>query len=123
MLYKGLKKYEKYFILPQAAQYSEPSWFGFPLTIREGTGFNRKEIVDFLEKNKIATRMLFGGNLVKQPAYKNVKYKVFGSLKNSDTILNDLFWIGVYPGLTKEMTEFVLDRFNIFLKHKTSKNS
>lgn len=118
ILYDGLKKYEKYFILPQATENSEPSWFGFPILIKEDAPFMRDKIVDYLEENKIATRMLFGGNLIKQPAYQEIKYRIYGTLQNTDLVMNNLFWIGVYPGLTEEMIGFVISRFRKFLKTK-----
>jgi len=116
MLYDGLRKYEKYFILPEAAKDSEPSWFGFPILVREYAPFTRAEIVRYLEENKIATRMLFGGNLIKQPAYENIKYRVFGSLRNTDLVMNNLFWIGIYPGITEEKLSYVVKMFNKFLE-------
>lgn len=117
-LYKHLKKYERYFILPKATKNSEPGWFGFPILVRENAPFTRNDIVNYLEKNKIATRMLFGGNLTKQPAYQNTKYKIFGRLKNTDLVMNNLFWIGVYPGLTDNMLKFILECFNGFFSKK-----
>jgi dTDP-4-amino-4,6-dideoxygalactose transaminase len=72
--------------------------------------------VDYLENNKIATRMLFGGNLLKQPAYKEIKCRVAGSLENSDRVMNDLFWIGVYPGLTGEIIDYILSKFRSFME-------
>jgi len=116
MLYEGLRKYEKYIILPEATENSEPSWFGFPLLVREDAPFTRDEIVNYLEESKIATRMLFGGNLTKQPAYENVKYKLIDSLKNTDLVMNNLFWIGVYPGITDEMIGYILKKFNELFK-------
>ena len=116
MLYEGLRKYEKWFILPEATENSEPSWFGFPLRVREDAPFTRAKIVDYLEENKIATRMLFGGNLTKQPAYENARYKVIGSLKNTDLVMYNLFWIGVYPGLTEEKIDYVVRIFNKFIE-------
>jgi len=116
MLYDGLRKYEKWFILPEATEDSEPSWFGFPLLVREDAPFTRAEIVDYLEENKIATRMLFGGNLIKQPAYENVKYRVVNSLKNTDLVMNNLFWIGVYPGITDDKLDYVVKIFNKFIE-------
>ncbi|MFH1905715.1 MAG: lipopolysaccharide biosynthesis protein RfbH [bacterium] len=114
VLYNKLKKYENYFVLPQTTKNSDPSWFGFPILIKGNAPFTRNDWVRYLEKNKVATRMLFGGNLIKQPAYKNAKYKVFGDLKNTDLVMNNLFWIGVYPGITKEKLDYVvkvIDRF------------
>lgn len=105
--YENLKKYEKYFILPQATKDSEPSWFGFPVLVKGDAPFTRADIVNYLEENKIATRMLFGGNLTKQPAYENTKYRIFGDLKDTDLVMNNLFWIGVYPGITEEKLKFI----------------
>ncbi|MDD2889308.1 MAG: lipopolysaccharide biosynthesis protein RfbH [bacterium] len=110
-LSEKLKKYEKYFFLPQVTKNSEPSWFGFPILIKEDAPFSRADIVKYLEKYKIATRMLFGGNLIKQPAYEEIKYRVVGSLKNTDVVMNNLFWIGVYPGMTEEKLEYIIKIF------------
>lgn len=107
-IYTFLKEYENYFILPKIEKNSDPSWFGFPLVVKDTAPFSRDEIVDYLEKNKIATRMLFGGNLIKQPAYEHRDYKVVGSLTNTDTIMNNQFWIGVYPGITPDKMNYVL---------------
>jgi CDP-6-deoxy-D-xylo-4-hexulose-3-dehydrase len=115
-----LKKYEKYFILPEATENSEPSWFGFPILVKNNSTFTRDEIVRYLNENKIATRMLFGGNLLKQPAYKNIKYKIFGSLENTDLVMNNLFWIGVYPGLTYEMLKYMVKIIREFIKKNSS---
>ncbi|MDD5449029.1 MAG: lipopolysaccharide biosynthesis protein RfbH [Candidatus Omnitrophica bacterium] len=112
---KALVKYERYFILPRPAKHSKPSWFGFPILVRGDVPFTRNEIVNYLGKNKIATRMLFGGNLTRQPAYRDVKYKIFGSLKNSDMVMNNLFWIGVYPGITKDERLFISNVFDSFM--------
>lgn len=116
MLYDRFKKHGKYFVLPQAIKDSEPSWFGFPILVKKDAPFTRAGIVEYLEKNKIATRMLFGGNLIKQPAYQNTKYRIFGSLKNTDLVMNNLFWIGVYPGITKEKLKYILKIFDEFLR-------
>jgi CDP-6-deoxy-D-xylo-4-hexulose-3-dehydrase len=115
-LYKFFKQYEKYFVLPKTEKNSEPCWFGFPLLVKEETSFDRNEIVRYLEENKIATRMLFGGNLTKQPAYKNTKYRISGNLKNTDLVMNNLFWIGVYPGITEEKMDYIIMVMNKFLK-------
>ena len=115
-LFTKLKRYEKYFILPIATKNSSPSWFGFPIIVKETASFNRSDIVSFLETNKIATRMLFGGNLIKQPAYQNIKYRVHGDLKNTDLVMNNLFWIGVYPGINKEKLKYIIHIFDVFLK-------
>ena len=114
-LYKFFKNYEQYFLLPKTEKNSQPCWFGFPLLAKKDAPFTRNEIVEYLEKNKIATRMLFGGNLTKQPAYENIKYRVSNSLKNTDLIMNNLFWIGVYPGINKEMIYYIKKCFKKFL--------
>jgi len=118
LLYKGLKRYEQDLLLPQATAGSEPSWFGFPIIVREEAPFSRDDIVHFLEERKVATRMLFGGNLLKQPAYNTIKYRLTGSLENTDLVMNNLFWIGVYPGLTEEMIGYTLQLFEEYFSRK-----
>jgi len=117
-LYNFFKKYERYFVLPEWDKNSEPSWFGFPILVKKDAPFTRAEIVNYLEENKIATRMLFGGNLTRQPAYQHIKYRIFNKLENTDYVMNNLFWIGVYPGITKEKIEYIIKSFNDFLKRK-----
>ncbi len=119
MLYDGFKKNEKYFILPEMETKANPCWFGFILTVRKNAGFTKNEIVEYLENNKIATRMLFAGNIVRHPSFKNVKYRIYGNLVNTDRIMNDTFWIGVYPGITNEMINHILGKFDMFLKKVT----
>ena len=114
-LYCDLKKYENYLVLPHATPHSDPSWFGFPILVRESAPFNREDIVRYLEDHKIATRMLFGGNLIKQPAYSEMKYRSPYTLENTDSVMDNLFWIGVYPGLTEEMIRFMLATFGEFI--------
>ncbi|MEN6328757.1 MAG: lipopolysaccharide biosynthesis protein RfbH [Methanobacteriaceae archaeon] len=109
-------KYEDYLILPQIEEGAEPSWFGFPILVREDAPFNRDDLVNFLENNKIATRMLFGGNLTRQPAYENINFRLAGSLKNTDLVMNNLFWIGVYPGITPAKMNYVISMLESFLK-------
>jgi len=111
-----LKKFDACFTLPVPTPNSEPCWFGLPIMVRKSSPFSRDEIVNHLEKKKIATRMLFGGNLLRQPAYKNIKYRVSGGLKNTDHVMNDLFWIGVYPGITSEKREYIVSVFEEFIK-------
>lgn len=122
-LYHFFKNYQNYFILPKAENNSEPCWFGFPLLIKKEAPFTRAEIIDYLEKNKIATRMLFGGNLTKQPAYENIKYKSIGPLKNTDLVMNNLFWLGVYPGITKEKLKYIFKVFTEFLENYAEKST
>jgi len=115
VLYAGLESFKNYFVLPAMADGSDPSWFGFPILVRNDAPFSRSEIVAYLEGNKIATRMLFGGNLTKQPAYDHIKYRIPDALDNTDLIMNDLFWIGVYPGLDRSRIEYILSNFYVFL--------
>ena len=117
-MYSVFEKYSEYFILPQAKKYSHPSWFGFPVLVKKNAQFKRADIVSYLEENKIATRMLFGGNLLKQPAYKNIKYRLAGSLTNTDLVMHNLFWIGVYPGLTKPMLSYMKKTVENFFERK-----
>jgi len=124
-LYDGLKDLEKYFILPQATENSEPSWFGFLLTVREDAGFSRNEIVEYLENNKIQTRMLFAGNLVRQPCFdqmraENKGFRVVGDLINTDRIMNHTFWVGVYPGLVDQAVRYLINQIRLFIGKKQS---
>jgi CDP-6-deoxy-D-xylo-4-hexulose-3-dehydrase len=116
ILFNGLKEFEEFFILPKVSPKAKPSWFGFPITIKPNATFTRNKLVEFLDENKIGTRLLFGGNLLKQPYMKNQNYKIVGDLKNSDIVVNNTFWIGVYPGLGAEELNFVLGIFRKFLK-------
>lgn len=118
LLYKGLKKYEKYFIFPKIEPKADPSWFGFLITVRKDVGFIRDEIVKYLENNKIATRMLFAGNIILHPSFKNIKYHISNNLENTDFIMNNTFWIGVYPGLNEERLKYILEKFDIFMDKK-----
>jgi CDP-6-deoxy-D-xylo-4-hexulose-3-dehydrase len=108
-LHAALKPMEEFLLLPEATPGSDPSWFGFPIGVRKDAPFTREELIRALEANKIATRLLFGGNLLRQPAYEGCEYRVIGDLPNTDFVMNNVFWIGVYPGLTKEMLDFVAD--------------
>jgi CDP-6-deoxy-D-xylo-4-hexulose-3-dehydrase len=108
----GLADLEEHFVLPRATPGSEPSWFGFALTVRPEAPFTRNEVIEFLEGRRIATRLLFGGNLTRQPAYAEVNYRVVGDLATSDVVTDSTFWVGVFPGLTDEMLDFVIDSFH-----------
>jgi CDP-6-deoxy-D-xylo-4-hexulose-3-dehydrase len=106
----------EYLILPEATANSDPSWFGFPLLLKDTAPFSRNTLMEFLNSKKIATRQLFGGNLVRQPAYAGLNYRIVGDLANSDRVMNHAFWIGVYPGLTHEMLDYVLESLNTIAK-------
>lgn len=116
MLYEELRPLEEFFILPLATPGSVPSWFGFPLAVRPEAPFSRNDVVRYLEEHKIATRLLFGGNLLRQPAYLNVPHRVIGDLKNSDFVMNQVFWIGVYPGLDGEMLSYMTSTIRAFCR-------
>ena len=108
LLYEGIQDLEEFFSLPEATPSSRPSWFGFPIAVRTSAPFSRNEVVRHLEGHKVATRLLFGGNLLRQPAYREVPHRIIGNLNNSDFVMSQLFWIGLYPGITEEMIEYML---------------
>jgi CDP-6-deoxy-D-xylo-4-hexulose-3-dehydrase len=107
-LSENLAELENQIILPRAFEESDPSWFGFAITVRKNAGKSRNDIVKELNESKIATRLLFGGNLLRQPAFANTPRRVIGELNNTDIVMNDTFWIGVWPGLTLEMLDYVV---------------
>ena len=111
LLYAGLKEHEDLFVLPEATPRSQPSWFGFPIAVRSDAPFGRRALVRYLEERRIGTRQLFGGNLTRQPAYQGVQFRSVGSLPNTDDVMRNVFWIGVYPGITPEMIKYVLSVF------------
>jgi CDP-6-deoxy-D-xylo-4-hexulose-3-dehydrase len=114
-LRKELKKFENVFVLPEATPKSEPSWFGFPLTMREGAGLNRDDLVKYLNDKKIGTRLLFGGNLLKQPYMLGRQYKTSGNIVNADVVMRDTFWIGVYPGLNEASLGYIIETIEGFV--------
>lgn len=113
-LMQKLKRFEKFFIFPKKEKHTDPCWFGFMIVLRDKIPFKRLELVNFLQSNKIETRSLFAGNLVRHPAYSDVKYKVYKDLKNSDKIMKDGFWIGVYPGIDAVQLSYVVSKFEEF---------
>lgn len=115
-MYQHAKKWEKYFILPKSLPKSKPCWFSFVLTIRDGVKFTRHDITMFLEEKRIQTRPLFGGNMTKQPAYMNIEFRKFGSLKNSDRILHNAFFLGIYPGLGNREIDYIAENVDDFLR-------
>jgi CDP-4-dehydro-6-deoxyglucose reductase, E1 len=117
-LYEGLKDLQQYLVLPEQTANSDPSWFGFPITIAQGAPLTRNELIRYLDEAGIGTRLLFGGNLTKQPAYREAAYRVAGDLPNTDRIMNRTFWIGTYPGLSEDMLHYVVTHLRKFVTSK-----
>jgi len=107
-LCEGLRGLEEFLILPEATAGSDPAWFGFPIAVRPEAPFSRNRLVRRLEERKIATRLLFGGNLLRQPAYREIRHRVAAPLDGTDLAMGQVFWIGVYPGLTGPMLEYAI---------------
>jgi CDP-6-deoxy-D-xylo-4-hexulose-3-dehydrase len=110
-----LKSCEEFLFLPEATEGSDPSWFGFPISLKENCPVSRVDLTTYLDQKKVGTRLLFAGNLVRQPSMKNVKYRISGELINTDKVMNNTFWIGVQPALTKEMLEYSATQIETFL--------
>jgi CDP-6-deoxy-D-xylo-4-hexulose-3-dehydrase len=110
----GLAGLDAYLILPEAPAEAEPSWFGFPIAVRKEAPFGRPELVAHLEGKRIATRMLFAGNLTRQPVFRDVPHRIVGDLAQSDFAMTNTFWVGVYPGLSAEMIDFVVESIRNF---------
>ena len=123
ILYNGLKNLEEFFILPEATPKSQPSWFGFPVAVRPEAPFTRRELIRHLDQAKIDTRLLFGGNLTRQPAFREVPHRKIGDLKNSDFVMNQVFWIGVYPGLTENTLAYVIETIERFKTRRLKERS
>ena len=117
-LKNGLKGLEEFFLLPEPSAHSSPSWFGFALTVKPGGPKTRNQVVKELNQAKIATRLLFGGNLLRQPAFMGTSRRVVGDLANTDIVMNDAFWIGVWPGLTIPMLDFMIETLFEICKKK-----
>ena len=111
-LYAALKDLDDIFLLPEATAQSNPCWFGFPLAVRSEAPVTRNEVVQFFESRKIATRLLFGGNLLRQPAYRGIRHRTIGDLPNTDFVMNSVFWVGVYPGITKATIDYMAETFH-----------
>lgn len=114
-LYKGLADCNDLLYLPKATENTNPSWFGFPVTLKEESPFNRNDIINFLDSKKIGTRLLFAGNVTKQPSMADQNYKILNTLDNTDIVMNNTFWLGVYPGLDKNMLDFVIENVRTIL--------
>ena len=112
----AMKPYEEFFILPEATPNSDPSWFGFVLTVRDGAPFARDHLLQYLNDKKIGTRLLFAGNLLRQPYMKGRNYRVHGDTVNSDIVMRDTFWLGVYPGLTEDAIDYMADTIGKYVE-------
>ena len=116
---EGFSKWPELFILPRPTEGADPSWFAFPVTVKPSSGFTRTELTDYLNNHLVETRNLFGGNLLRQPAYQGIEHRVApGGLENTDIIMNNTFFLGTYPGLTKEQIEYTLKVIDDFMKNK-----
>lgn len=113
-----MEAFEEYLILPEATSNSRPSWFGFPVTVKEDAPFTRNQLVQKFESNKIATRLLFGGNLLRQPAYEDIEFRVVGETTNAERIMNQTLWLGVYPGLGKPQFDYMADKVKELIDSK-----
>ncbi|MDA0712940.1 MAG: lipopolysaccharide biosynthesis protein RfbH [bacterium] len=114
-LYERLQSCQDFLILPEATANSDPSWFGFLMTIKPEANIRRVDLLSYLDQEKIGTRLLFAGNLTRQPYMQGRNYRVSGDLTHTDTVMNDSFWVGVYPGLTEEMLDFTATKIESFL--------
>jgi CDP-6-deoxy-D-xylo-4-hexulose-3-dehydrase len=117
-LKNALKPLEEFLILPEASPNSDPSWFGFPVAVRPSAPFTRDELVRRFDEKKIGTRLMFAGNLLRQPAYANIEHRVVGDLKNTDFVMNQVFWLGVFPGLTEPMLDYIANAAIQFAEEK-----
>ena len=115
-----LKEFEEYFILHEATPNSNPSWFGYMITVKKSSPFTRNALVQFLELNKVGTRLLFAGNLLKQPGYEKIKHRIHGELTNTDSVMNNSFWLGVWPGLHEIHYDYIHNKIAQFIKVNTT---
>jgi CDP-6-deoxy-D-xylo-4-hexulose-3-dehydrase len=117
LLYEGLKPYEEFLLLPTWSERAEPSWFAFPLTVRPGAPFSRRDLTTFLEERNVETRLLFAGNIIRQPGYRDIPHRAVGDLPNSDLVLRSTFFVGVYPGMDDARIAYMLQVFSQFFDH------
>jgi len=115
---KGFKDYKDCFILPEATEGSDPAWFAFPVTVEKAVGFTRTDLTNYLSENLIETRNLFGGNLLRQPAYLNIKHRKIGNLENTERIMNDTFFLGTFPGIGSEQIEYTMKVIDEFVRSR-----
>jgi CDP-6-deoxy-D-xylo-4-hexulose-3-dehydrase len=108
---------DRFYHLPEATPGTEPSWFGYLLTVRDDTGLDRNAVTSALEARRIGTRLLFAGNIIKQPAFKNVEYRVHGGLENTDKIMRDAFWLGVWPGLDDQRLDYMVETLDAITRN------
>ena len=114
-LHERLQSCSEFLILPHATPESDPSWFGFPITLKPEAGVRRVDLLGYLDQHKIGTRLLFAGNLTRQPYMIGREYRISGTLENTDVVMNQTFWVGVYPGLSREMLEHIVEKIETFL--------
>jgi CDP-6-deoxy-D-xylo-4-hexulose-3-dehydrase len=114
-LKERLRTCEEFLQLPVATEKSDPSWFGFPITIKENSPVSRLELTTYLDQQRIGTRLLFAGNLTRQPYMANLIYRISGTLEHTDNVMSNTFWIGVQPSLTEEMLEYVATQIEVYL--------
>lgn len=112
-MHKALEKVQDKIILPEPAENSCPSWFGFLISVKEETGLNRNDVTRYIEEHNVQTRLLFSGNLIKHPCFDQIRgtdqYRVVGELTNTEFVMNNTFWVGVYPGMTDEMVDYMAE--------------
>jgi CDP-6-deoxy-D-xylo-4-hexulose-3-dehydrase len=114
LLRQRLAQFEEVFLLPEATEGSDPSWFGFPITLRQEAGVARVDLLKYLDQHKIGTRLLFAGNITRQPYFQGLNFRTTSSLENTDRIMSDTFWLGVYPGLGTDHFDHVAGKLEEF---------
>ena len=113
-LYEALGRYSEFLVMPEWHPLADPSWFAFPLSVRPGAPFARREITRFLEHRGVETRLLFAGNILRQPGYKDIECRVVGDLAQSDLVMAQTFFVGVYPGLDQPRLDYMVEMFGEF---------